>query len=77
MRSASGVLILNVSEKLEFTIPVWVCWIAQDADGVWWGYQVEPNLSHHSWYENEVGDCVRLANGCKNLDWVLSLKRVK
>ena len=41
-------------------IPDWVCWIAQDADGTWWGYEVEPNLAHLSWYENEVGNSVRL-----------------
>jgi len=55
----------------------WVCWIAQDADGIWWGYQVEPNLSRQSWYENEVGRSVRLGKGGVDLDWVLTLKRVK
>ena len=55
-------------------IPDWVCWIAQDSDGVWWGYQVEPNLSHRSWYENEVGKSVRLGKEMLTLDWVLTLK---
>ena len=58
-------------------IPGWVCWIAQDADGAWWGYEVEPNLSHHSWYENEVGKCARLGKGVRNSDWKSTLKRVK
>jgi hypothetical protein len=58
-------------------IPAWVCWIAQDADGTWWGYEVEPNLSHVSWYENEVGKSVRLGKGAKIYDWVSTLKRVK
>ncbi len=58
-------------------IPGWVCWIAQDADGTWWGYEVEPNLSHHSWYENEVGNSVRLGKGAKNLCWESTLERVK
>lgn len=58
-------------------IPDWVCWIAQDEDGVWWGYQVEPNLSHLSWYENEVGNSVRLGKTDKNPEWVSTLKRVK
>ena len=57
--------------------PDWVCWIAQDSDGVWWGYQVEPNLSCRSWYENEVGDSVRLGHGALNSVWELTLKRVK
>ena len=61
----------------DFSIPDWVCWIAQDADGAWWGYQVEPNLSHLSWYENEFGERVRLGDSEKNADWVSTLKRVK
>ncbi len=58
-------------------IPEWVSWIAQDADGVWWGYQAEPNLSHRSWYENEVGDSIRLGSDAPNVNWLLTLKRVK
>ena len=58
-------------------IPDWVCWLAQDADGTWWGYEVEPNLSHLSWYENEVGNSVRLEKGAENSDWILTLKRLK
>ncbi|MDT8282057.1 MAG: hypothetical protein RQ982_04505 [Gammaproteobacteria bacterium] len=64
--------------SVEFNeIPDWVCWIAQDEDGAWWGYQVEPNLSHRSWYENEVGNSVRLGKGEANSDWSTSLKRFK
>ncbi len=64
--------------SVEFNeIPDWVCWIAQDADGVWWGYQVEPNLSHQSWYENEVGRCVCLGKQVQNPHWLATLKRLK
>lgn len=64
--------------KVDFTeIPDWVCWIAQDEDGIWWGYQVEPNLSHKSWYENEVGNSVLLGKAGKDGDWLSSLKRIK
>ncbi len=58
-------------------LPDWVCWIAQDADGVWWGYQVEPNLSHQSWYENEVGNIVRLDKDKPNVEWTSSLKCIR
>ncbi len=68
-------LILDSADSSE--IPTWVCWIAQDADGVWWGYQVEPNLSHLSWYENEGGDSVRLGKGAPGLDWKSTLKRLR
>lgn len=58
-------------------IPDWVRWVAQDADGAWWGYQVEPNLSHQSWYENEVGKSVHLGTGVENTGWMSTLKRLK
>ena len=75
-------------ESADFNeIPAWVCQnveyevrctlVTQDADGVWWGYQVEPNLSHQSWYENEVGRCARLGSGAANPDWISTIKRVK
>jgi hypothetical protein len=64
--------------NIDFTeIPDWVSWIAQDANGAWWGYQVEPNLSHLSWYENEVGSSICLGKDAKCDSWVLSLKRIK
>ncbi len=64
--------------SVEFNeIPDWVCWLAQDKDGTWWGYQVEPNLSHRSWYENEVGRCVCLGKRVQNADWSATLKRLK
>ncbi len=50
-----------MNRKSDFNeFPAWVCWLAQDADGVWWGYEVEPNMSHNGWYENEVGRSVKL-----------------
>ena len=63
--------------RLGKDIPEWVQWLAQDADGSWWGYEVEPNLSHLSWYENEVCKTVRLGKGAKIVDWVSTLKRIK
>ena len=58
-------------------IPDWVCWLAQDADGSWWGYQVEPNMSHSGWYENEVGRSIKLGKSLIEEDWPLTLKRIK
>jgi hypothetical protein len=63
---------------LDFTeIPDWVCWLAQDADGTWWGYSVEPNQSHNGWYENEVGDAVKLAKTASYPYWKETLRKVK
>ena len=56
-------------------LPAWVQWLAQDADGSWWGYEAEPNQADHGWYENEVGRCRRLTAGPANPRWRNSLRR--
>jgi len=48
-----------------------------DEDGVWWGYQVEPNQSHQGWYENEVGNSVRLGQESQKQHWRLTLKKIR
>lgn len=58
-------------------LPGWVHWIAQDADGAWWGYEHSPNRGDIGWYENEVGRIVRLGNGPPPEDWQLTLERVR
>ena len=58
-------------------LPHWVNWVAQDADGTWWGYQVEPLQNHHGWYENEVGQNIRLTKEAANRDWENTLKKVE
>ena len=49
--------------------PAWVSWIAQDADGSWWGYEYEPNMADRGWYENEVGRSVPLGKSEYSVDW--------
>ena len=56
-------------------IPSWVNWIAQDADGAWWGYSVEPLQYDQGWYENEVGKRLKLGHTEPNKDWRNSLQR--
>ena len=41
-------------------VPEWVRFIAQDSDGSWWGYSVEPLENHRGWYENELGQNIKL-----------------
>jgi len=57
------------------TIPLWVNWLAQDADGSWWGYQVEPLQHHNGWYENEVGKIVKLTITEPNSSWQSTLTK--
>jgi len=56
-------------------IPGWINWIAQDADGAWWGYSVEPLQHDTGWYENEVGDRIKLSQDIPNPEWRQSLRR--
>jgi hypothetical protein len=56
--------------------PSWAQWLAQDADGNWWVYEVEPVQYERGWYENEVGRCARVANGEPNADWADTLRRI-
>jgi hypothetical protein len=58
-------------------LPDWVTWLAQDADGVWWGYQVEPLQYHRGWYENEIGRCIRVGRGEPGSQWADTLRKVR
>lgn len=57
-------------------LPEWVEWLAQDADGWWWGYEVEPNQHYRGWYENELGRNIKLNKSEPDANWCLTLERV-
>ena len=57
-------------------LPDWINWKAQDADGAWWGYSVEPLQFSKGWYENEIGQRIKLDQAQANPDWKNSLVRV-
>lgn len=50
-------------------VPAWVRYIAQDSDGVWWGYSVDPLQNHRGWYENELGKNIKLLHSEVMGDW--------
>lgn len=62
-------------EGINFPRPEWVNWIAQDSSGAWWGYSVEPLRNDSGWYENTVGNCVRLGHSSP-FCWERSLQPV-
>jgi len=68
-------LTMLTNKILPFSIPNWVRWIAQDSSGVWWGYSVEPLRYDSGWYENEVGQYVRLGVTSPD-DWEHSLMQL-
>lgn len=65
-----------MTKALQFILPKWIQYIAQDADGQWWGYEAEPNLSHISWYENEVGRILKLESDLPNSNWTQTLQKL-
>lgn len=58
-------------------LPDWVTYIAQDKDGAWWGYEVEPLQHDHGWYENEVGRRIKLCVDAPNPGWTSTLQKRK
>lgn len=62
--------------KNSINLPNWVKWKAQDADGAWWGYSVEPLEFSDGWYENEVGVRIKLKKSKANPDWKNSLIKI-
>lgn len=67
---------MSADDSPPFPLPVWVNWVAQDGDGCWWGYSVEPLRNDTGWYENEVGECVRLGQAVP-ANWETSLRAVQ
>lgn len=66
----------NLNLGLPFVVPAHIRWLAQDSNGVWWGYTVEPHRNDFGWYENEVGDVVRLGK-TEVTGWQDSLKKAE
>jgi len=62
--------------KNSSNLPNWVKWKAQDADGAWWGYSIEPLEFSSGWYENEVGLRIKIKQTNANPDWGKSLIKI-
>lgn len=58
-------------------LPEWVAWLAQDADGSWWGYEAEPLQYHRGWYENEIGRRVKVCRDAPNPGWPDTLRKIR
>jgi len=65
-----------MSHKSNGELPHWVKWKAQDANGAWWGYSVEPLEFSEGWYENEVGQRIKIEQSQANSNWKNSLTKV-
>lgn len=70
------ILVFSVSSSDLINLPSWARWIAQDADGVWWAYEVEPLQFHKGCYENEVGRIQRVCKEDEPKNWRETCRRV-
>ncbi|NOY65900.1 MAG: hypothetical protein GXP13_00640 [Gammaproteobacteria bacterium] len=69
-----------MSVKLDFTLdsmPKWVTWVAQDANGKWWGYEIEPLIHDNGWYENESGRYILLNTSASSPTWKINIIKIK
>jgi hypothetical protein len=57
--------------------PQWINWVAQDESGAWWGYSAEPLQQHNGWYENEVGQHIKLSMDKTNPQWKSTLQKIQ
>lgn len=64
------------TDQNKLNAPTWVNWIAQDEDGCWWGYEVEPQEYEYGWYENELGRRIRLKKHQGNPHWRATLTKL-
>jgi len=62
-----------INQLIQIDMPDWVSWLAQDADGKWWGYEVEPHQHDHGWYENEIGRFIELSQSKPDKKWSLNI----
>jgi len=60
---------ISTPDLADISVPEWVRYIAQDSDGSWWGYSVEPLQNHRGWYENELGQNKKLLQATVSDNW--------
>lgn len=60
----------------DIQLPNWATWLAQDENGSWWAFSIEP-LEHSSgWYENEVGQYTFIKKSACNSSWKETLTKI-
>ncbi len=74
-------MITATSEKIkEFVdknlIPEEVEWVAQDDEGMWWGFSSKPFESEHGWKTEANEDMYQLLQASNNEDWKQTLRKL-
>ncbi|NIP74074.1 MAG: FHA domain-containing protein [Gammaproteobacteria bacterium] len=57
-------------------LPPEIEWVAQDADGVWWGFEREPIPEASGWHDHQSGNYIRIGQGVPSGNWADSLRRI-
>jgi len=65
---SGGVTTATVSRKLN--------WIAQNANGIWWGFEIEPVLGGEDWENQQNGMKILLKEEAGNSNWKETLQKL-
>ena len=57
----------KIQMTVEFEIPDWANWMAQDKDGMWYAYETEPRQNGYEWTTDDMIQYIGLSAEPK--DW--------
>ena len=72
LKNASGEKIRGIADQS--LIPEDVKWVAQDDDGMWWGFSNKPSKDKHGWKTDDAMH--ELLQSSTNDDWTSSLRKL-
>ena len=62
-----------INQLIQIDMQDWVSLLAQDADGKWSRYEVEPHQHYPVWYENKIGRFIELSQSKPDKKWSLNI----
>jgi len=74
LKSASGDKIREIADSS--LIPEEVKWVAQDDEGMWWGFSSKPAEDKHGWRTEEDELMHELLQSSTNEDWRFTLRKL-
>ena len=74
LKNASGEKIREIADQS--LIPEDVKWVAQDDEGMWWGFSSKPSEDAHGWRAGVDEDMYELLQSSINNDWKHTLRKL-
>ena len=74
LKNASGEKIREIADQS--LIPEDVKWVAQDDEGMWWGFSSKPSEDAHGWRAEADEDMYELLQSSINNDWKHTLRKI-